>query len=200
MFKELGFLRVAAAALFALALCGAGAAQAQSALADQPVVVSTESYQSKEPYDLVYSNVAFLNALFDNYFYVDEVPQDALRSYYVDFYNFQINNGGFEQFARESVWDPELIGLIRDALEAMGAKQNLALFNKGAGILKSASQAELEAFFASPPGEANKIRAELDAVTKDILALSKTENLVALNSAWLRMLSRACSPSSSSSR
>src|SRR4051812_5684805 len=62
------------------------------------IVVSTKSFGSKEAEDIVESNVSFVNALFDEYLTGEEVHPDALRSYYVDYYLDQVNNGGFSQF------------------------------------------------------------------------------------------------------
>mgnify|MGYP001612213910 CR=1 len=50
------------------------------------VFVSQSSFDSTDPYDIVYSNVFFVDALFGAYFKKDEVCQDALRSYYLDYY------------------------------------------------------------------------------------------------------------------
>ena len=184
------FLRhmAVAATLFIATISGAAPAEARSRLADQPVVVSFDSFRSTDPHDVVYSNVAFLNALFDNHVDVDEIPRDALRSYYVDYYFYQIRNGGFAQFVHQSGLDPDLVALIRDALKTIGAQQNLAVFNKGVSVAQSLSKAELTAFFKSDPFAPNAARDRLNSVNDALNALTETENLIELNSVWLRGL------------
>jgi len=60
---------------------------------NQSVIVSRESFASAEPYDIVDSNISFVNALFAEYLRAEEISPDALRSYYADYYLAQVNNG-----------------------------------------------------------------------------------------------------------
>ena len=189
MISSFGLRRlVAAVLLIAVGALSHSAADARGKLADQPVVVSFESFRSTDPRDVVYSNVTFLNALFDNYIDVDEIPRDALRSYYVDFYFYQTRNGGFARFVQESGLQPDLVAVIRDGLRTIGAEQNLAVFNQGVSIAQSLSKKELEAFFNSDPFAPNAARDRLNSINDGLNALVEKENLVRLNSEWLRSL------------
>jgi hypothetical protein len=68
-----------------------------STISSQAVIVSDRSYHSDDPYAIIQSNISFVNALFQAYIYPTEISADALRSYYVDYYLAQCNNGGFAQ-------------------------------------------------------------------------------------------------------
>src|SRR6266700_3596257 len=104
----------------------------QSPLSLDAVVVSDTSFRGDDPSEIVESNVSFLNALFEEHLTAEEVSADALRSYYVDYYLAQVNNGGFSQFVYNSRWSPLMNGFIRDGLSAMKAVGHLALFNENA--------------------------------------------------------------------
>ena len=67
----------------------------KGAVSPDAIVVSEKSLQSKEAEDIVESNILFVNALLGEYLTEEEVSADALRSYYVDYYLTQVNNGGF---------------------------------------------------------------------------------------------------------
>lgn len=163
-------------------------AAARGALSQQPVVVSFTSFRSNDPYDVVFSNVTFLNTLFDNFIDIDEVPRDAARSYFVDFYIAQVNNGGFAHFVHNSGWQPEVVALVRDGLGTIGAVQHLAVFNSGARIVNGLSEAQLNEFLDSDLWGANPLRDRINEVNDAFFALSNTEDVVKLNSEWLRGL------------
>src|SRR5688572_12066025 len=128
----------------ALAICGLlvfvspgqasseGAAMDRIMTPDDVIVVTEASRLSDGPYDILQSNIDFLNALFNERLTHGEVSADALQSYYVDYYLAQVNNGGFSQFVYNSRFSPELQGIVRTGLQAMGAKRNLELFERGA--------------------------------------------------------------------
>jgi len=156
---------------------------------NQSVIVSRESFASAEPYDIVDSNISFVNALFAEYLRAEEISPDALRSYYADYYLAQVNNGGFSQFVYNSGWSPAVVDLVREGLAAMKAGQHLKLFNESVAILDRMGPDKLEAFLASEYFGTNKERDTLNAHNHRFNELSKTEDLIALNSAWLRSLS-----------
>ena len=69
---------------------------------DPNVVVSAESVASADPAEIIHSNIAFVNALFAEQVRPEEIASDALRSYHVDYYLAQVENGGFSQFVYNS--------------------------------------------------------------------------------------------------
>jgi Domain of unknown function (DUF4375) len=155
---------------------------------DSSVIVSDQSVASADPYDVVYSNIELVNALFGEHLRADEIAPDALRSYYVDYYLAQINNGGFSQFVYNSHWSPLMNAFIREGLLAMKAVGHLALFNESAALVDRLGADRLQTFFESEYFDTNAERDALDANNDRFYALSETEDLIALNAAWLRSL------------
>jgi hypothetical protein len=155
---------------------------------DSSVIVSDQSVASADPYDVVYSNIELVNALFGEHLRADEIAPDALRSYYVDYYLAQINNGGFSQFVYNSHWSPLMNAFIREGLLAMKAVGHLALFNESAALVDHLGADRLRTFFESEYFDTNAERDALDANNDRFYALLETEDLIALNAAWLRSL------------
>ena len=155
---------------------------------DQSVIVSDQSFASADPFDIVCSNIELVNALFGEHLRADEIAPDALRSYYVDYYLAQVNNGGFGQFVYNSHWSPLMNGFIREGLAAIKAVGHLALFNESAALVERMGPDRLQTFLASEYFGTNAERDSLDANNDRFQALSETEDLIALNAAWLRSL------------
>jgi hypothetical protein len=152
------------------------------------VIVSKPSFDGSEPYDIIESNISFLNALFEEHLRHDEVAPDALRSYYVDYYLAEVNNGGFSQFVYNSRWEEHVVRLIREGFRSMGAQRHLALFEKGAGLVRKLGGQALQAYFRSEYFGDNAVRDYLNTPNDEFFAISGEEDLAALNSAWLRRL------------
>ena len=157
-------------------------------ISPQAVIVSNQSYQSDDPYDIIASNISFVNALFEAYIYPEEISTDALRSYYVDYYLAQLNNGGFSQFIYNSRWNEQLITLIRDGLQAMNAVQHLTFFEEGAALFEALGQAQRKHFFESDYFGENAERDILSVLDERLSVLTEQEDLIALNASWLRHL------------
>src|SRR5713226_504547 len=104
----------------------------QTPVSRDAVVVADACFRSDEPGEIVESNISFLNALFEEYLTAEEVSADALRSYCVDYYLAQVNNGGFSQFVYNSRWSPQVVSFVREGLQAMEAKLHLEVFEEGA--------------------------------------------------------------------
>jgi hypothetical protein len=156
---------------------------------ERSVFVSDASFASDETYDIVSSNVTFVNALKAEHFREDEIARDALRSYYVDYYLAQVQNGGFSQFVWNSKWSPMEIDLIREGLCAIRAVHHLKLFDESAAFVDRMGPDRLRAYLQRDYWGTNPDRDALDAAHDDRFAeLSKTEDLIALNAAWLRSL------------
>jgi hypothetical protein len=155
---------------------------------DPSVIVSDQSVASADPYDIVYSNIEFVSALFGEHLRTDEIAPDALRTYYVDYYLAQVNNGGFSQFVYNSHWSPLMVGFIREGLAAMKAVGHLALFNESAALVDHLGADGLQAFLESELFGTNPTRDALNVNNDRFYELSETEDLIALNAAWLRSL------------
>ncbi len=152
------------------------------------VIVSDQSVASADPYDIVLSNIDVVNALLEEYLVEDEIASDALRSYCVDHYLTQVNNGGFSQFVTNTGFSPRIIGMVREGLAAMGAQRHLTLFEENVALVKRLRKRRLRAFLESDYFGDNAERDALDVHTDRFFALAETEDLVSLNAAWLRSL------------
>jgi len=172
-----------------VALCEQASQDAGEISVDRSVFVSDVSFASETPEDIVSSNITFVNALFGEHFREEEIARDALRSYYVDYYLAQVNNGGFSQFVWNSKWSPPLIGLVREGLCAMKAVRHFKLFNESAALVDRMGPDRLRGYLLRDYWGTNPDRDALDAAHDGRFAeLSSTEGLIALNAAWLRSL------------
>ena len=155
----------------------------------QAIVVSRESAASDEPYAIIQSNIDFINALFAGCLKGDEVSQQALLSYHVDYYLTQVNNGGFAQFVRNSGFNRRTIGNIRGGLAAMGATRHATVFEEGSALVEGYGEAWLADFLSrgiqAAYSETPNFDA-LEAISHRFFEVAKTEDLIRLNAAWLR--------------
>jgi hypothetical protein len=132
---------------------------------EDAIVVDRQSVDSDDPdNDIVQSNIEFVNSLFGQYYMIDEVSQDALRSYEVDYYLSQMLNGGFAQFVKNSNWTPPTVRLVREGLIAVGATGHLELFEEGVALVVSLGETGLKSFFVT------KIRDYAKSTERELLA------------------------------
>lgn len=66
------------------------------------VTITKESMEDEDPYGVILSNIDIINDLLSNHVRHDEICIQSLKSYYVDYYLAQVNNGGFSQFVYNS--------------------------------------------------------------------------------------------------
>lgn len=154
----------------------------------KPVFVSTAGFTSKDPADIVASNVSVVNLMFQEHFEPSEIAREALASYYVDYYLAQVENGGVSQFVYNSEASETVFTLVAEGLAAMGATGHAALFEKIVAQLRSIGKQRLIDYFATEYFGENATRDELEKHTDAVYALLKKENLTALNAHWLRSL------------
>lgn len=118
--------------------------------------------------ELVWGNIDTVNTLFEIYVNEDEICQEALYSYYVDYYNAQVNNGGFSQFIYNSKNNQQIQEFIAKGLQEMNAQGHLEQFLMG------------EYF-----GEDNPQREFLNQFDDLFFELIENEDLFAINNEWL---------------
>lgn len=147
------------------------------------VIVSENSFNSIDPYDIIDSNISFINLLREEGFDGELCPE-AQTSYYVDYYCSQVKNGGFSQFVYNSGWNDELNAVIRDGLEKMQATDHLAFFNKQAIVIDTYDELELARFLDGDYFGKNPTRDALN--NGDFFDIK--ENLIELNANWLKAL------------
>lgn len=156
--------------------------------ADPAVIVSKDSFDNPDVYAVVHSNITFVNALRSSYFTSQELAPDALRSYYVDYYLAQVNNGGFSQFVYNSGWNAEMVRTVREGLAAMEARQHLTLFERGADLVNALGTDGLQAYLEDDYWDENDTRDQLNSISEEFYRISEQEELVELNARWLRSL------------
>ena len=164
---------------------------------EYPVVLTVEgaaggTHASDE--EVVDSNVAVVNTMYQELLGAGEIAPNALRSYFVDFYLTQSLGGGFAQYVFTAPDREELDAYIREGLESMGAAGHADLFIRTAEAFDSLSEEETDIYLdgAADAGESDadgvlpeRVQAmeDLDAEFESLL---ETEDVVALNAAWLR--------------
>jgi hypothetical protein len=156
------------------------------------LVLSRQSINGGDA-DVVDANVDVVNAMYAELLDVEEIAENALRSYYVDFYLTQSLEGGFAQYVFTAPEREDIDAYIRAGLAGMGARAHLALFNRTAAAFDSLSEDDADRYLdgesdLDTDGEAGASEAvrqleELDAEFEELL---ETEDIIALNAAWLR--------------
>ncbi|MFP5365744.1 MAG: hypothetical protein ACLGIS_02560, partial [Actinomycetes bacterium] len=166
----------------------------------QPVVLTSSSIDSSDE-DVVEANVSIVDAMHAALLRTEEMSPVAVRSYYVDFYLTQALEGGFAQYVFTAVDRSETDTLIREGMAGMGADAHLDLFNRAVEAFDGLSEADEEHYLDgglddsedTPDGVLRM--EELDGEFEELL---ESENITALNAAWLRAVARsACSEAAS---
>ena len=134
-------------------------------MSSKDIIVSRKSFESDNPHDIISSNSQYITKLFQNKISEDNILEDALKSYYIDYYHSHIQHGGYLDFIKYFEKKPKILYYIAAGLETLKSQQHLTLFKK--------------VFFEDEPYlEKNK----LDDKFKEI---QKHENLLSLNHKWL---------------
>ena len=149
------------------------------------IIVPQKAFQSESPYDLVQAVVNFVNfALRHACFHRDEIAQNAMRAYHVDYYLAQVNNGGHSQFAANSNMLDVILKDIGEGLDAIGhgaadVYKRFLTFSKAeparmAKVLKSGGFGDIDPF--------------MDGIDKEFYALNEKSPLINANRDWLKSL------------
>lgn len=154
----------------------------------QSVTISKQALESGDAYAVVQSNIDFLNLLFQQHLRIDEVAPESLCSYCVDYYLTQVNNGGFAQFVFNSGCNATTNTWIADGLLRMGATRHAELFARSMKLVEDMPEERLQAFFDGELFGPNVERDILNGNNDAFFELNKHEDIVELNSRWLRSL------------
>jgi hypothetical protein len=161
-----------------------------------PPVLPRESINGSDA-DVVDANVDVVNAMYAELLDVGEIAPNALRSYYVDFYLTQSLGGGFAQYVFTAFERREIDTYVRAGLEGMGAAAHLDLFNRTVAAFDSLSEEEADTYLdgdadleggaesGARGGSPDAVRL-LEELDGDFETLLESEDLIALNAAWLR--------------
>lgn len=146
------------------------------------IIVSDTSYKSSDPYDLILSNISVVNLLNEEGIDAENIHDDSIASYYIDYYAGQYNNGNFSQFVWNTGWSPELNKMLEEGLKKIGAEKHLELFQEQCSKVERLQESELQKFLESEYFGPNKTR---DALKNDTF-YSLDENITDLHSQWLK--------------
>lgn len=140
---------------------------------------------------IVDANVTVVNTMFLALLNAEEIAPNALRSYFVDFYLTQVLDGGFAQYVVMSPDREELDAYIREGFEGMGARANLALFNRATALFDSLSAEDSAAYLDGDLGDDDgRGRTEgiqnMELLDDEFDDLLETEDITGLNAAWLK--------------
>jgi hypothetical protein len=145
------------------------------------ILIKNELFYSKEKYDRVTGLTDFVNLLFENYFYRQEIPTEALESYYVDYYNQEVIHGGISQFVYNSKWENHVVNHVLNGLNNMGAQKHAKLFEKLIHVVNELGE-RLNTFLESDYFQENiKEREILNQLNKKFFSVDEMEDLVVCN-------------------
>jgi len=146
------------------------------------IIISETAAASENPQDIINSNISVINLMREEKIDDDFIHEDALMSYYLDYYTSQCTEGNFAQFVHNSKWNLELNELIEEGLQLLGANQHLELFQQQCKKVSLMSAVKRDKFFKSKLEGVNPIR---DVLNNDTF-FEIEENLVHLNAAFLK--------------
>jgi len=146
------------------------------------ILVSETAANSDNPQDIINSNISIINLMREEGVNDDLIHEDALTSYYLDYYFSQYTQGNFSQFVYNSGWNKELNELIEEGLALIGAEKHLELFQSQSKRVKLLSTVKIGKF----------LKGKLEGVnpTRDLLKnnafFELEEDLPALNANFLK--------------
>jgi len=146
------------------------------------IIISETASNSENLQDVIHSNISVINLMREEKINDDLIHEDALMSYYLDYYTSQYTEGNFAQFVYNSGWNSELNELIEEGLALIGAEKHLELFLQQSKKVKLMSSVKREKFFKAKLEGVNPIR---DLLNTDTF-FEIEENLVALNANFLK--------------
>ena len=146
------------------------------------ILVSETSFNDSDPNMIIGSNISVINVLQEEGAEFEDLNEDAMMSYYVDYYQTQCKQGNFSQFVHNSQWHEDLNKNIALGLEKMGAIKHAELFNELCQKVDEIEEETLEAFIENDLIESPEIVEFLNNNT----FFDIDEDLVELNAKWLK--------------
>ncbi|MGO4817268.1 DMP19 family protein [Flavobacterium sp. W22_SRS_FP1] len=146
------------------------------------IIISETAMNSDNPQDVIHSNISVINLMREEGVDDDLIHEDAIMSYYLDYYTAQCTEGNFAQFVYNSRWDKELNELVEEALALVSAEKHLELFQQQCKKVSLMSSVKLNKFLKGKLEGVNPTRDVLNAQS----FASIEENLVVLNANFLK--------------
>ena len=110
------------------------------------IIISEAAANSENPQDVVNSNISVINLMREEKIDDDLIHEDALMSYYLDYYASKYTEGNFSKFVYDSKWNKELNELIEEGLALIGAEKHLELFQAQAKRVRLLSSVKIDKF------------------------------------------------------
>ncbi|MFL9830219.1 hypothetical protein ABS764_05075 [Flavobacterium sp. ST-87] len=145
------------------------------------IIISENAANSENPQDVINSNISVINLMREEKIDDEFIHEDALMSYYLDYYVAQHIEGNFAQFVYKSGWNKELNELIEEGLQLIGAEKHLELFQQQAKKVRLMSSVKLNKFLN---GKLEGVNPTRDLLNTDTF-FELQENLMELNAAFL---------------
>ena len=146
------------------------------------ILVSETANNSENPQDLIHSNISIVNLMREEGVADDLIHEDAIMSYYLDYYWAHNSQGGFAQFVHQSGWDKELNELIEEGLALIGAEKHLEYFQQQSKKVKLMSSVKLTKFLKGKLDGVNPVR---DSLNNEAF-FELEENLIQLNATFIK--------------
>ena len=146
------------------------------------IIVSETAMNSENLQDVIHSNISVINLMREEGVDDEFIHEDALMSYYLDYYYSQYAEGNFGQFVYKSGWNKELNELIEEGLALIGAEKHLELFQQQSKKVKLMSSVKLNKFVS---GKLEGVNPTRDLLNNDTF-FELEENLVTLNADFLK--------------
>jgi hypothetical protein len=107
------------------------------------VYISNSKYNCPDKNERIQAVIDYVNILFDGLYELEEINEQTLEVYYVDYYYTQITNVGHLQFFLNSHEDENLLPLIFNGLKRMGAHEYVQLLTSACDALAIEDEALL---------------------------------------------------------
>jgi hypothetical protein len=146
------------------------------------IIVSETAFKSENIQDVIHSNISVINLMREEKIDDEFIHEDALMSYYLDYYYSQCATVNFAQFVYSSGWNAELNELIEEGLALIGAYNHLELFQQQSKKVKLMSSVKLNKFLK---GKLEGVNPTRDLLNNDTF-FELEENLVTLNANFLK--------------
>lgn len=146
------------------------------------IIISENAANSENAQDIINSNISVINLMREEKIDDDLIHEDALMSYYLDYYVSQYIAGNFAQFVFNSGWNLELNELIEEGLQLLGAEKHLEFFQQQCKKVKLMSSVKRDKFFK---GKLEGVNPTRDLINSDTF-FEIEENLIELNAAFLK--------------
>jgi hypothetical protein len=146
------------------------------------IIISETASKSGNPQDVIHSNISIINLMREEGVDDEFIHEDALMSYYLDYYASKYTEGNFAKFVYDSRWNKELNELIEEGLALIGAVKHLELFQAQAKRVKLLSTVKIGKFLS---GKFEGVNPTRDLLNNNAF-FELDENLVELNADFLK--------------